>query len=103
MGLTWAELLELRSKGLRPATPIVLSRSRIGRVMWETLPIITLDDRPALELLTGLRVWLFTGCAGAAEIVRQLRNRNVWCSELLSWCERDKSLASHYGNCKCRT
>ena len=102
MGLTWAELQNIRAQGLRPAMPIVLTRSRLGRAMWETLPIITLDDRPALELLSGLRVWLFTGCVGAAELIHEMRERDVWCAELLSWCYRDKLLAKYYGTCTCR-
>ena len=103
MGLTFADLLQLRARGQRPALPVVLARTRVGRAMWDELPVIQIDDRPALELLTGLRVWSFLGCAGTRDLVRQMRERDVWCRELLSWCERDKTLAKFYGTCTCAT
>ena len=101
MGLTWADLLTLRRSGQRPTLPIVLAAGRVGRAMWEELPIIVVEPGQPLELLAGLRVWSMLGCAGTAELVKQLHEREVRCRELLSWCERDKSLAKFYGTCTC--
>lgn len=102
MGLTWQQLAALRAKGMKPGTPVVLAQTRVGRAMWECLPVIAPGDKPPVSLLRGLDVLLMDGCAPARETVRGLKDAGVRCN-VLSWCERDKTLGKFYGSCECRT
>lgn len=101
MGLTWDQLADLRAKGQRPAL-LVLANSRVGRAMWECLPVLK-PEASRLPLLSGLDLILMDGCGPAREISRSLREAGIRTGRFLTWCERDKTLAKLYGTCTCRT
>jgi len=96
---SWADLAELRRNGLRPGFPVVITTnpdratytlSDIGAMVIRHNP----GDVFPVELLAGLRAWLFLGsCDRAQAVIRAARVKGV---EFVveAWCECAKRLDS---------
>ena len=89
---TWADLRKIRAAGLKPSLPIVVTvdGSRPAGLLAEEgcLVIRHSPGEPFhVELLEGLRVWLFLGsCDRAQSVVKMCAAKGCRPSELGSWC-----------------
>jgi hypothetical protein len=89
---TWADLREIRRQGMRPSLPVVVTTDG-QRPTWllaeEGCLVIrhNAGETFHVELLDGLRVWLFIGnCDRASAVVSLMGAKGIRPSELGSWC-----------------
>lgn len=94
---TWEELRQLRRAGMKPSLPVVVmvDDRRPSRLLAEE-GCMVIQHKPGevfpVELLEGLRVWLFLRSCGRAQAVQMLvGSRGVKAAELSSWCECSQS------------
>jgi hypothetical protein len=91
--MSWDNLRQLRRQGLKPSLPVVVmtDAGKPSRLLAEE-GCMVIVHKPGeafhVELLDGLRVWLFLrSCDRAQAVIRTMNHRGVQPSELRSWCE----------------
>lgn len=97
---TWNDLRELRAVGLRPGFPLVVAvgEQRLMENLGD-IGAMTVQHRPGepfpVELLAGLRVWLFLGsCDRAVSVFRLLKAKGIECEEVQAWCPCNRRLTT---------
>jgi hypothetical protein len=97
---TWNDLRELRAVGMAPGLPLVVAVGE-PRLMQNVGDIgaMVVQHRPGevfpVELLAGLRVWLFLGsCDRSVAVIRALKIKGVEVEELRTWCPCNRRLVS---------
>jgi hypothetical protein len=94
---SWSDLEALRRQGLRPGFPVMVTTNP-DRMTWTLAEIgaMVIHHRPGdvfpVELLAGLRVWLFLGSCDRAQAVVRTANRKGVEFALEAWCECARSL-----------
>lgn len=102
---TWADLANLREAGLRPGLPLIITTYRDSRIanfeeMGCMVIMHTAGTKFHVELLEGLRVWLFLGgCEKPAAIARLAKVKGTQPEELCCWCECHKTLVANPVGC----
>lgn len=102
---TWTDLQLMRSQGIKPALPVVITLGEwhLDRNLREvgclTIKHTAGQPMPA-KLLQGLTVWLFVGpCQRINPVARILRTHDVTPAKLLTWCHCTKSLTHCGADC----
>jgi hypothetical protein len=104
--MNWDDLRQMRRQGLRPKLPVIVTvhEDRLARTLSaEGCGVIVVKSGEPfhVELLEGLRVWLFLGnCDRAQAVVRALNAKGVQLAELQSWCECEKSFSAQPVRCQ---
>lgn len=95
---TWADLREMREQGLRPSLPVIVTvdGKRPAGVLAEQ-GCLVIRHKPGevfhVELLAGLRVWLFLGsCDRAQAVLAAMKSKAVHIAELRAWCPCEQRL-----------
>lgn len=91
--MNWQDLRELRKAGMRPSLPVVVTvDGKRPAHLLASEGCMVIQHKPGdqfpVELLDGLRVWLFLRSCGRAQSVQALMvARNVKAAEIATWCE----------------
>jgi hypothetical protein len=103
---TWNDLRELRAVGLAPGFPLVVAvgEQRLMENLGD-IGAMTIQHKPGevfpVELLDGLRVWLFLGdCGRAVSVTRAMKSKGVEVRELQTWCPCSRRLVSSPALCE---
>lgn len=90
---TWDDLRELRRNGLKPSLPVIVMTDdrKPSHLLQEEGCLVVLHKAGEpfhVELLDGLRVWLFLrSCDRAQTVIRAMNAKDVKPAEFASWCE----------------
>lgn len=103
--MNWGDLRDLRSRGLKPTLPVIVTTRNDCRTYAEE-GFAVINHSPGepfpAELLDGLRVVLFLGnCDRAAAVARLMVSQDVKPAELRTWCTCFERLDSCV--CSCET
>lgn len=103
--MTWDDLKQLRAQGLKPSMPVIVA------LRFDAVPQMLAEEgcgvivqKPGepfpAELLDGLRVWLFTGCDKASNVVKAMVSKGVRPAEFCAWCECFNRMDSQPVHCE---
>jgi hypothetical protein len=96
---SWRQLQEMRSRGERPALPVIVTTSSrlegnlrgVGALVIEHRP----GERMPVQVLDGLRVILaLDRCDRALAVKHLMDGRGVRCERVQAWCRCSKQLTA---------